>query len=231
MARLKTIELPFDVSDLELTQKELIFVGEYCTNGFNDFEALKASGIIPQKATPAQARINGLSLSSKPNIKKAIQRFTESVLAPYKDKLEYQTLQLLQARAFYDVSTFFDTNGKAKPLDEIPQQARYALDDITEDFKGKDADVRTVKYKLADRMQARKELEILLKKGEDEGDANKLPTDRKEWLNSLFAKAGAAGALAVMVSRPEPIDVTPPKKESIVLPPKIQKALSRLSKE
>lgn len=190
--------LPVDLSDLGLSHKELTFVGEYCTNGFNEFEALKSAGIVPKTHTPAQARMVGMLLVNKPEVKKAVQRFTSSVLDPYRDKLEYKTLQVLNARAYYDVSTFYNADGSVKDLEQIPQEARYAIDDVTEDFKGKDADVRTVKYKLADRMQAQKAINDLLKKTEADGGDVKIPQDRQSWLSDIFSKAVEAGASAAI---------------------------------
>jgi hypothetical protein len=182
---------------------------------------MKKVGLVAKTATPAQTRMQGLTLTNKPAIKTAIQKFTDSVLSPYRDKLEYQDLQLLQARAYYDVSTYYEPDGSVKPLDQLTHEARLAIDDVTEDFKGKDADVRTVKYKLADRMQARKELGVLLNKSEEGGSEDAMPQDRRERLNDLFqaGAAGAAGAIAFMKQQgKKPAIDTSNAQDAVVIP-------------
>jgi hypothetical protein len=190
--------LPIDVADLQLSQKELLFVGEYCSNGFDEVDAAKKVGLIPKSASPTESRLKVLELVNHKGIKTAIQKFTTKVLEPYKDKLELMELQTLKARAFYSVDMFYNSDGSVKPLDQIPSEWRFAIDDISEDFKGKDANVRTVKYKLADRAQAQKALRELLRKVDDEGDVSEIPSDRRKFLQDLFVKGASAGANIAM---------------------------------
>lgn len=187
--------LPFDVSDLNLSQREMKFVGEYCANGFNEVEAYKAAGFSDGKGQmTGDVRIRIGALVNKPEIKQAVQRFVESTMSPYRDKLEYQVLSTLKARAFYDPRSFFESDGTAKSLDSIPVELRYAIDQIQEDFKGKNADVRVVTLKLADRMAALKSLQELLKVSKKEEGNNR--DEARSKLAEIFAAAGAAGALA-----------------------------------
>ena len=208
--------LPVDVSDLSLSVKEIKFVGSYCANGFDAVAAMKDAGLIPPTTPYTMARLKGIEISNRPNVRTAVQRFTENVLSPYRDQLRVQTLDMLKARAFYDESIFYHPDGTAKPLDAIPREWRYAIDGVTEDFRGKDANVRTVNYKLADRMSAAKMLQELLKVKEEESST--LPTDATDRLRSIFnsmAKAGAIGAMEAMKQKKrdndqeEPINVTP----------------------
>lgn len=185
----KKSKLPIKVEDLGLNPKELRFVGEYCTNNFDAIAAMKAAKLISESMNATEARLRGMELLNRPNINTAINRFVSSELDPYRDKLSYQILTSMQARAFYDPDTFFHSDGTAKPLDSIPAHMRQAIDSVEVKHYGKDGDVTETIYKLADRAQAQKNLiELLNRKAPDQEDG--VGTATRSKLDEIFFKAG-----------------------------------------
>lgn len=243
-----TIEsLGVDISDLGLSSKELKFVGEYCNNGFNESSAAMHAGLITSKATAAESRIATMELINKANIKTAIQRFTQAILEPYRDRFEFQSIKQLMIRAFYNISDFYNDDRTTKPLNVIPKEMHVAIDSISDDYKGKDANVRTITYKLADRAAARKELRELLKQtsGGSDDDDSEIPQDRRKFLQDLFAKGMKQGAeIAIdafkqgaeekqadtITVKHEVVDEPKPSAVAILNSPKIQEALEKQRK-
>lgn len=201
--------LPMKVEDLGLTAKEIKFVGEYCTNGFDAVSAMKASKLLPDDASPILGRLKSLELLNKQNIITAVNRFVSSELDPYRDKLNYQILNSMQARAFYDPDTFFEADGTARPLNQIPPHLRQAIDSVEVKHYGKDGNVLETVYKLADKTQAIKSLRELLdrKAGPDDDSMN---AGTRARLNEIFFKAGMMAGHAITESKEEPLkDATP----------------------
>jgi hypothetical protein len=158
--------LPVKIEDLGLNAKEIRFVGEYCSNGFNAPEAAKLVGLINGELSPAQERIRCHEILTLEKISRAVDRMVESTLNPYRDRIKSQMLVQLQIRANWDATWFFYPDGTAKPLDSISAEHRMAIDAVEEKYYGKDA-VRTVTYTLSDKDKARKELAQLLGKKEE----------------------------------------------------------------
>jgi hypothetical protein len=165
----KPIKLPIDVSDLlGLTPILLRFIGEYCSNNFDEVAAFRK--VWPSKAkdmSSAEIRLESLNVLNHREVKIAVQRFVDSILSPYKDRIEHQLFNLYRQRAFYDPAEFFNPDGSPKKLDQIDKEKRLVLDSVTGDLKGKDANAWLVNYKLADRMQAAKSLQDLMGKSLD----------------------------------------------------------------
>ena len=74
------------------------------------------------------------------------------------DNLDARLLETYVQRAFYDVSDFHDADGTCLPLHLIPEEKRCAIDKIETRYYGKDGDVRSVNYILANRDAALKVL-------------------------------------------------------------------------
>ena len=201
--------LPLDVTDLDLSLSQIKFVRAMIENDYDEGSAVIAANIMP-KGTPGPiARMEGLKWANKPQVRQAIQRYSAMVIDPSRDQLHIRLVDTLRIRAFYDPMIFFYEDGTARPLNEIPKEYRICIDGITEDFKGKDAQVRVVTYKLADKTAAQKQLQELLKKGESV-DEEEIPTDAKSRLDKIFAsvaKASAeAGAAAALKGRKDAIE-------------------------
>ena len=162
----KIIRLPIDTSDLlALTPLLLKFIGEYCANNFDEVSAYRKTW--PQKAremSSAEIRLDALNVLNQREVKIAVQRFVDSILSPYRDRLEHQLFDMYRQRAFYDPADFFNSDGSPKKLDQIDKEKRVVLDNLLSDLKGKDANAWLLNYKLADRMQAAKALQDIMGK-------------------------------------------------------------------
>lgn len=200
----KPLRLPIKVEDLGLTQKEMRFVGEYCSNGFDASAALKAAKLVPESITTTEARLRSLEILNKQNINTAITRFVSSELDPYRDKLNYQVLTAMQARAFYDPSVFFETDGTARPLDAIPANMRQAIDSVEIKHYGKDGLVLETIYKLADKGQSIKSLRELLDR-KDGGSEDGMHINTRAKLDEIFFKAGMLAGNAISEAKDEPV--------------------------
>lgn len=181
----KYTRLPIQVDDLGLTARELRFVGEYCTNGFDEVKAYKKHFNVKNMSS-VDIRLEALGLTNERRIKLAVERFVGVTLDPYRDKLEYQLLELYRNRAFYDVKDFYNSDGSVKPLDDIDQSLRLCIDGVKEDWKGKDADRRQVTYEIANKMMAAKALRELLKEGVTQEDEAPLQAQQRQTVRDVF---------------------------------------------
>ena len=85
-----------------LTEKELLFIREYCKNGFNGTKAAIKAGYSKNSAK----EIASQNLT-KLNIKNEIKKYLDEVLQDYKDTLEYEIIQTYKILAFYDFTLLF----------------------------------------------------------------------------------------------------------------------------
>jgi hypothetical protein len=211
-------EFPVTLEDLELSLPELRFVGEYCANGYNAPKAYKNSHGEKDQSI---ARIKGLTLAGKPKVLTAIRRFTCSVLDPYKEVMEHQLLDFQKTRAFFDITDYYNEDGSAKPLSEIPEDARKAIDGVKEQFFGKDANTRVVTYELGSRKPAMDYLVTLIKMSKEKDDT--VPRDLAAKMDAIFKAGATVGAsaaiganMAIQDSKePELRDVSPREEEEV----------------
>jgi phage terminase small subunit len=176
--------LPVDLVDLNLDLKEYKFVAVYCTNGFSGPEAAKEAGYRGDRKT---LQSQAWSLLKRPNILEAVKRFINSVIEPYKAKLEYEILDRYYKRATYSIDTFFDENGDIKPLDEIDPEWLCVIDGVEKKYFGGQAQRSTVTYQLPNRDLA---LQMLYRiaTGQDPNDAGKnmMPQEARNRLSQIF---------------------------------------------
>jgi hypothetical protein len=191
----KPPKLPFDVSDLlSLTPAHLRFIGEYCANNFDESTAFRKA--YYQKArdlSEPEVRLEALTVLNNREVKVAIQRFNDSILGPYRDRMEHQIFEVYRNIAMADPMDFFNEDGSPKKLSQIPKEKRLALVAITSDLKGKDATAWLLNYKLGDRMQALKSLaDIMGKSAEITDQVEQVSDDSRKRLSDIMAgvKAG-----------------------------------------
>ena len=175
-----------EIVDLGLSLKEVKFVGEYCNNKFNATEAVRLAKILPSTASDIECRLEGMKLANRGDIKKAVQRFVQSIVEPIRDSIEATLLQQTVARATYDVKDFYDDEGNMKPLSELTALQRSCIDGIEKQSLGKEA-IHT-KYVLASKDVASKQLRELLKKTDDGVETNTSEEARAR-VSSVFKRA------------------------------------------
>ena len=195
--------MPINLDDLELSHRELRFIKIFCTTG-DPVKATKECDYVESSASDIEANIKSVEIRNDPNIQEGIRRYKEFELGPYREYFQLKLLRFLDARAFFNIRDFFMDNGAAKSLEDIPEHLLMAIDGITEDFKGKEADVRTVKLQLPNRMESIKMLKELLKETAPKVEGSTgLTTEHTDFLSSVFNKLDAetmgkaAGAAAL----------------------------------
>ncbi len=182
--------IPINLSDLNLKPRELKFIAAYCSNGFNQKNAYIAAG-YEAKVDHTQ-RVIASRMLSRADIQLAVRRFLKIIIEPYREKLEYMLMEVHYRRAFYDIATFYDSEGKLLDLDDIPEEWHIVIDGIDQklisaqkDGEKKYSWLKT--YKLADREQALKALWAFLQdhKGMGLGIPD-LPEKSRKKLKDIF---------------------------------------------
>jgi phage terminase small subunit len=179
--------LPVDVDDLNLTLRDYKFIAEYCTNGFKGMEAALSAGFKGDKRT---LQSTAWALLKKPQIIEALKRFINTVIEPYKTRLEYEILDRYYRRATYTVDIFYDKNGEVLPLDEIDKEWLPVIDGVERKFYGKDASEEIVTYQLPNRDTALQMLAKLAMGVDPNSDKlNQLPQETRSRLQQIFNAA------------------------------------------
>ena len=91
----------------ELTPKELLFVNEYLTNGFNGTQAAITTGYSERTA-----KEQAYEILTKPHIKEYIRNTLNEIIGTKKDVLEKQIIDTYYKRAFYDIAQFTNKEGE-----------------------------------------------------------------------------------------------------------------------
>jgi hypothetical protein len=191
----KQLKLPINTDDLlDLTPLQTRFIGLYCVEDFDPVSAYKKTfGFRCKEMTDTEIRLASMELLNQRSISIAVARFKEQVLAPYRDTIETQILAVLQARAFSKPTDFFNTDGSVKRLDQIDAGKLHAIESITTDYKGKDAQLKVVQYKIADKSTAIKQLIDLLKKDDGPEEVSNVSDEARKRVSDIMtgAKMGA----------------------------------------
>lgn len=138
--------LPENMKHLELNPREYKFLAVYCSNNFDAIEACKLAGYCER--TNAKYRAIAYSLLQRKEITDAIKIYIDTIINPYRDRLELEILNVYYRRATYNVATFYDNNGNFLPLKEISPEWQCCIDDIE---YVKNGNSLQVKYKLPNR--------------------------------------------------------------------------------
>jgi len=165
----KQRELPIDVSDLnELTYHDIKFIAEYCGSG--DFDEVKAyKKVFPTQAKSmahSQIKLEGYKVLNQPQVKMAVQRFIDMVIQPSISKFQMSAFGTLKARMTWKPTDFFNDDHSPKKLSQIPEDKLVCIDNINNDLKGARADNGITNFKLADRMEAYREMQKMFAKAE-----------------------------------------------------------------
>ena len=104
----------------ELEEKELLFVLEYCGNGFVGWQAVAKLKFKINKRNKSEiqikkeyAKISG-KLLRKTTVKQAIKLYLTLCLGKYQNTLEYELIQLYRRQAFYNPAMFIKADGSPK---------------------------------------------------------------------------------------------------------------------
>jgi len=184
-AELKKITKYLD--DLGLNNRQRRFAYFYVLNDFKGADAARKAGYT-YKGNKSEANIMtsiACQNKSKANIREAINRIIDHKKRDVKE-IEKRLHDLWWKRASYDISTFINEDGEFKQLKQIPKAWRCCVDGIEKKVYGKDANVKVVVAKLADRDKAIDKLDRLINMtGNDKEESN---TISNEVMKSLMDK-------------------------------------------
>ena len=177
--------LPPEFEGIRMTKQEFEFIHLYTTNGFNAHDAIIGAGFEINNRLTVDYWTR--RIFQREGVLAALKKLVENMVAPYKETFVYRTLMVYHQRAFYDISTFYDDDGKPKPLNEIDKDWRCCIDDVYE--KGR--------YKLPNRDNALSSLVSLvqgnenlaqLKSGDTSGFLNEATTLRIKQIRALITE-------------------------------------------
>jgi len=120
--------LPENLKHLELNPREYKFLAVYCSNNFDAVDAVEKAGYVER--THAKYRAIAYTLLQRKEIVEAIRIYIDTVIQPYKDRLELELLNIYYRRATYSISTFLDNRGNSKLLDEIDKEWLCCVDGV-----------------------------------------------------------------------------------------------------
>jgi phage terminase small subunit len=140
----------------DLTDKQRIFIAEYCNNNFNATQAAIKAGYSENSAQQIASET-----LSKPFVKNAIKSYLDEILSQYKDTLEYEIIQHYKIRAFYDISDILTPEGglKVKELKELGENTKV-IDGIETTINA--SNIKNTKIKLANREESLKQLALYM---------------------------------------------------------------------
>lgn len=118
--------LPENLKHLEISPREFKFLAVYCSNNFDAVDAVEKAGYVER--TNAKYRAIAYSLLQRKEIVEAIRIYIDTVIQPYKDRLELELLNIYYRRATYSLSTFYDDKNNPLLLKDIDKEWRCCID-------------------------------------------------------------------------------------------------------
>lgn len=201
--------MPDGYEAFKLNTRELKLVAAYCSNGFDAKKAAIQAGFnfTNQKTANEQA----YQILRRPSLQLAIKKFLDSILQPYKDRLETEILQRYYKRATFPIDAFYNEHGSLKALSEVTDEWKEVIDGITTQYFGKDADRKVTTYQLPNRDTA---LQMLLKLVTGTSQApQESSQEMRSKLDSIFGKAKKSAKKMTITFTQE--ELNPPKLRNV----------------
>lgn len=177
--------LVVNLDDLQLNNKQKIFVAVYCNNGFNERNAYLSAGYAGRRLEVVRAAAQKLVATEK--IQEAIKRMIGELVKPYLAPMKMKTFELQFYRAFWKIDDFFYPDGAIKPLSEISEKAKYALDGIETKLYGQKG-TKIITYTLADRSEALRQIQALLDKYDSGNQAGESLEELRKKRDAIFGR-------------------------------------------
>ena len=168
--------LPENMKHLELNPREYKFLAVYCSNNFDAVDAVEKAGYVER--THAKYRAIAYTLLQRKEIVEAIRIYIDTVIQPYKDRLELELLNIYYRRATYSVATFLDNNGNSKLLKEIDKEWICCIDGVKQTKYG-------VEYILPNRDLALQALYRFVT-GQDMSTSTILPEEAQKKMKVIY---------------------------------------------
>ena len=167
--------LPENMKHLSLNLREYKFLAVYCSNNFDAVDAVEKAGYVER--TKAKYRAIAYSLLQRKEIVEAVKMYIDTIIQPYRDRLELELLNTYYRRATYNISTFYNDRGTPKPLSNIEKEWQCCIDDIK--YVKVDKETVISAYQLPNRDLALQALYRFIT-GQDVTTSTILPEDAKK---------------------------------------------------
>lgn len=174
--------LPDNLKHLDMNPREYKFLAVYCSNNFNAEDAVEKAGYVER--TKAGYRAIAYSLLQRKDIVEAIRIYINTIIEPYKDRLELELLNVYYRRAMYTIDKFYDDNGNPLSLKEIDKDFICCIDDIKYvKVTGNNSVIPA--YQLPNRDLALQALYRFVT-GQDVNSIEVLPDDAKKKIQNIY---------------------------------------------
>lgn len=185
--------LPENLKHLDINPREYKFLAVYCSNNFNAEDAVEKAGYVER--TKAGYRAIAYSLLQRKDIVDAIKIYIDTIIQPYKDRLELELLNMYYRRATYTIDKFYDDKGNPLPLKQIDKDYICCIDDVK---YVKITGTQTVipAYQLPSRDIALQALYRFVT-GQDMTTPNTLPDDAKKKIQNIYQAVIKANKITI----------------------------------
>lgn len=185
--------LPENLKHLNINPREYKFLAVYCSNNFNAEDAVEKAGYVER--SKAGYRAIAYSLLQRKDIVDAIKIYIDTIIQPYKDRLELELLNIYYRRATYTIDKFYDDEGKPLPLKQIDKDYICCIDDVK---YVKITGTQTVipAYQLPSRDIALQALYRFVT-GQDMTTPNTLPDDAKKKIQNIYQAVIKANKITI----------------------------------
>ena len=133
----------------KLTIKQELFICEYCNNGFNATQAAISAGYSKKTAKEM-----GAENLTKPHIAVEVDKRKKKFLAKAYDQYEVSDERIIREMsllAFSNKADYFDSDGRLKPIHKLTRDQAAAITEVTQKSFGKDGEILSQTYKIADK--------------------------------------------------------------------------------
>ena len=174
--------LPDNLKHLDINPREYKFLAVYCSNNFNAEDAVEKAGYVERNK--AGYRAIAYSLLQRKEIVDAIKIYIDTIIQPYRDRLELELLNVYYRRATYTIDKFYNDRGNPLLLKEIDKDYICCIDDIK---YVKITGTQTVipAYQLPNRDLALQALYRFVT-GQDLNTSPTLPEDAKKKIQNIY---------------------------------------------
>lgn len=185
--------LPENLKHLNINPREYKFLAVYCSNNFNAEDAVEKAGYVER--TKAGYRAIAYSLLQRKDIVDAIKIYIDTIIQPYKDRLELELLNMYYRRATYTIDKFYNDEGNPLPLKQIDKDYICCIDDVK---YVKITGTQTVipAYQLPNRDIALQALYRFVT-GQDMTTPNTLPDDAKKKIQNIYQAVIKANKITI----------------------------------
>lgn len=177
------------LKELDLKPKQIAFIAEYATNGFNARQAYIKAGYTAKEEASIDTCASTLLSGEK--VRAGLKILLEHILEGAQINLSKQLFDVWFMQAFYDPSWFYNPDGSIAfgSWDQVPPERRICIESMEVKFYGKDAKEKVLVLKLVDRKWSQDRLDRYIQMTKDTKviEVEGIPDSRKTELGNIFS--------------------------------------------